>query len=125
MRLLMFPLLLVLAACGTTSPPAESYTVFFAPEAVTLNALGQTVVERAARDGKRIGATRIDVLGYTDQVGDRSANLALSVKRAAAVKAMLVDRGLPGETIRAQGAGEFGESDIATDGRHVEIRLYK
>ena len=124
MRLPMVPLLFVLAACGTT-PPAESYTVFFAPDAVTLNPLGQTVVDRAARDGKRIAAKRVDVLGYTDQVGDRAANLALSVKRAETVKAMLIDRGLAADTIRAQGAGEFGESDVATDGRHVEIRLYK
>ena len=124
MRLLLFPLLLALAACVAT-PPAETYTVFFAPGEVTLNPLGRTVVDRATRDAKRVGTARVDVVGYTDQVGDRATNLALSVRRAEAVKAVLVDGGLPAAAIRAQGAGEFGESDVATDGRHVEIRLYK
>lgn len=124
MRLFLFPLLLALAACAAT-PPAETYTVFFAPGEVTLNPLGRTVVDRATRDAKRVGTARIDVVGYTDQVGDRATNLALSVRRAEAVKAVLVDGGLPAPAIRAQGAGEFGESDVATDGRHVEIRLYK
>jgi len=45
------------------------------------------------------------VIGYTDRIGSESANQVLSERRAQAVKAYLVSRGVPGEAVLTQGRG--------------------
>ncbi|WP_167760141.1 OmpA family protein [Paraburkholderia pallida] len=49
---------------------------------------------------------RIEVRGYTDRLGSASYNLELSQRRADAVKALLVEQGIPAERIDARGLGE-------------------
>ena len=49
---------------------------------------------------------RIEVRGYTDRLGSASYNLQLSQRRANAVKALLVQQGLPADRIDARGLGE-------------------
>lgn len=48
---------------------------------------------------------KIVVEGYTDRVGSKAANLELSRRRAAAVKAALVDAGIPAAAVQAVGLG--------------------
>lgn len=52
-----------------------------------------------------LGVRGVQVLGHTDSQGDAQANRALSERRAAAVRAGLVQAGLSGATIRVQGLG--------------------
>jgi OmpA-OmpF porin, OOP family len=47
----------------------------------------------------------VEVRGYTDRLGSDSYNLELSRRRAEAVKAVLVQQGVPAEKIRADGLG--------------------
>jgi OOP family OmpA-OmpF porin len=47
----------------------------------------------------------VEVRGYTDRLGSDGYNLDLSRRRAEAVKAMLVQQGVPAEKIRAEGLG--------------------
>ena len=47
----------------------------------------------------------VEVLGYTDRLGSASANLALSQRRANAVREALIQQGVPAEKIRAKGLG--------------------
>ena len=47
----------------------------------------------------------VEVLGYTDRLGSDSANRALSERRANAVREVLIQQGVPGEKIRAEGLG--------------------
>ena len=44
--------------------------------------------------------------GYTDDVGDDAANLALSQARSASVRSELIALGVPGERLQAEGYGE-------------------
>ena len=50
---------------------------------------------------------RLYVYGHTDDTGPEAYNQQLSEKRAQAVRAYLVEAGIPAEIIHAQGFGEF------------------
>jgi outer membrane protein OmpA-like peptidoglycan-associated protein len=71
----------------------------------------------------------IRVLGHTDSQGADDKNLALSQKRADAVKAYLAESGVPNDRIRTEGMGEAEPiaSNDTTEGRannrRVEIIL--
>lgn len=51
---------------------------------------------------------RVEVRGYTDRLGTDAYNISLSQRRANAVKAVLVQQGVPAEKIQAEG---FGSQD--------------
>jgi OmpA-OmpF porin, OOP family len=53
--------------------------------------------------GTRFG--HIEVRGYTDRLGSSAYNLQLSQRRADAVKALLVQQGIPADRIDARGLG--------------------
>ncbi|MEO6155410.1 MAG: OmpA family protein, partial [Thermomonas sp.] len=55
---------------------------------------------------KAINAGSVQVIGHTDSQGEAAANQALSQRRADAVKAGMVNAGLAGGRVSAQGQGE-------------------
>lgn len=73
--------------------------------------------------------TIVNVLGYTDAIGDPGYNIKLSEFRANIVKSFLLGQNIPPEQIRAQGLGD--RNPIATNGtaagrtlnRRVEISV--
>ncbi|GJI87433.1 OmpA family protein [Duganella hordei] len=108
---------------------AAVFTLYFATDTDDL------VPESAARlaDVKaQLGsrpAPEIIVIGHTDTVAKREYNDALSLRRAAAVKRMLVETGIDEERIVVQGRGEREPLVPTADGvdeprnRRVEIRV--
>lgn len=48
---------------------------------------------------------RVEVRGYTDRLGTDGYNVDLSQRRASAVKAVLIQQGVPAAKIRAEGLG--------------------
>jgi len=56
------------------------------------------IVERAAAE--------VMVIGHTDRVGSVQANDALSLQRAEAVRALLVEAGIPADKLEVAGRGE-------------------
>lgn len=68
---------------------------------------------------------RIEIAGYTDDVGDADANLALSLKRSRAVRNYLITKGAPPRSIVARGFGE--EDPVASndtdEGRAANRRI--
>ncbi len=61
---------------------------------------------------------RIEIGGHTDTTGNALDNQRLSEQRAAAVRTYLVDRGVPGDSLRAIG---FGEARPLVQGDSPEV----
>jgi outer membrane protein OmpA-like peptidoglycan-associated protein len=87
----------------------------------------QIIGEAASSRGS--GVTRIEVNGYTDRSGAADYNRQLSVRRANAVAAELMRRGVPRNEIFTNGLGEENNLVPTADGvrepqnRRVEIIL--
>ena len=84
----------------------------------------QQVVEALKADKRDI-----TILGHTDSVGNDDSNLALSQRRAEAVRSYLTSHGIPNDRVKAQGMGETAPiADNASpegraNNRRVEIVL--
>jgi len=63
-------------------------------------------LDRVADLMKQNPQTAVIIEGYTDNLGDRAMNLALSKKHAEAFQRALVDHGIDSQRIRARGLGE-------------------
>jgi outer membrane protein OmpA-like peptidoglycan-associated protein len=128
----------MLAACEEPAPatapppppaPAASFMVFFDWDSSRLNNQSMTVIGQAAAAYKSRGAARITATGHTDTSGPDNYNMALSLRRANAVKDALVQQGVPAGAIAAVGVGEAGLLVQTGDGvrepqnRRVEIVL--
>lgn len=61
----------------------------------------------------------VEIQGHTDNVGGNRANQALSEKRAQAVKAYLIEKGVPARRLEARG---YGESVPVADNKTVDGR---
>ncbi len=94
----------LLGACEEPAPatapppppaPAASFMVFFDWDSTRLNNQSMTVIGQAAAAYKSRGAARITATGHTDTSGPDNYNMALSLRRANAVKDALVQQGVP------------------------------
>jgi len=65
------------------------------------------------------------VVGHTDSTGSAEYNQMLSERRANAVRQYLVDRGVPGYSLSAEGRGEYEprESNATEEGRALNRRV--
>ncbi|TXL72720.1 OmpA family protein [Vineibacter terrae] len=108
--------------------PAQ-YIVFFDFDRATLTAQAMTTIKQAADAAKAGNKTRIGVTGHTDRSGGDAYNMALSLRRANAVKDALVREGIPASGITVVGRGESQPLVPTADGvrepqnRRVEIVL--
>ncbi len=70
-------------------------------------------------------SVRIEIAGYTDNVGVPKANKALSQKRADAVRAYLVSKGIDGARIKAVGYGDANPvaPNTTPEGRQQNRRI--
>jgi outer membrane protein OmpA-like peptidoglycan-associated protein len=92
--------------------------------ASAVNDLNQSarVLNACAGNGK---TARLEVAGYSDNVGGEQANLQLSKQRAEAVRAYLVKTGVPADSLLAQGYGQarpVASNDTAS-GRFANRRI--
>jgi outer membrane protein OmpA-like peptidoglycan-associated protein len=94
------------AAAPPTATPARSYLVFFDWDRADLTARARQIVAEAAAASTRVQTTRIEVQGNADRTGTAAYNLALSRRRAEAVAAELVTRGVPRGEIQIQAFGD-------------------
>lgn len=98
-----------------------------------LFAFGKSELLPAARDRlndvaealKQTGESTFVVEGHTDNVGTDADNLALSQRRADAVRAYLVSRGVSSAKIKAVGHGESTpvDTNATVDGRAINRRV--
>ena len=107
---------LLLAACQQqpqmASPPPtpvrQLFVVYFNTGQSALLPEAQATITQAAATFRQ-GGTAVAVKGHADRVGDQGANLRLSLRRTAAVKAALMQSGVPESAIRS---GSLGEENL-------------
>jgi OOP family OmpA-OmpF porin len=106
---------LVVPAAVVEAPPAPvpqnvpfriSMDAFFAFDKATLQPEGKAALDELAQ---RLAVTQYDTLtivGHADRIGPKAYNQKLSERRADAIRAYLVARGIDGEKIKSSGVGE-------------------
>ena len=130
---------MLVAACASEPPPPppppppaaapQSFMVFFDWDRSNLSQQAVQTVGQAAAAFKSRGSARITATGHTDTSGPESYNMALSLRRANAVKNELVRDGVPADAIQVVGRGEANPLVPTADGvrepqnRRVEIVL--
>jgi outer membrane protein OmpA-like peptidoglycan-associated protein len=106
---------------------SPSFMVFFDWDRSNLSAQALQTIKQAAAAFKAKGNARITATGHTDTSGPENYNMALSLRRANAVKDALVREGVPATAIAVVGRGEQGLLVPTPDGvrepqnRRVEI----
>lgn len=99
----------------------DSFVLEFEPGTSQLTAASQAqLTEVIAKAKTRLGG-EIVVTGHTDRQGSLEANDKLSLERAQAIKALLIERGFRADLIEAVGRGER-EPAVATDDDVAEPR---
>jgi OmpA-OmpF porin, OOP family len=112
-------------------PPvaSTSFMVFFDWDRSNLSAQALNTIKQAANAYKTKGSARLTATGHTDKSGPEGYNMALSLRRANAVKDALVREGVPATAITVVGRGETQPLVPTADGvrepqnRRVEIVL--
>jgi hypothetical protein len=103
--------------------------VFFDWDRSNLSAQAQSTIAQAANTFKQTGVAQITATGHADRSGPDNYNMALSLRRANAVKDELVRDGVPAGAIQVIGKGESQPLVPTADGvrepqnRRVEIVL--
>jgi OOP family OmpA-OmpF porin len=117
------------AAPPAPAAAAPSFMVFFDWDRSNLSEQALNTIRQAAGQYKTRGNARITATGHTDTSGPENYNMALSLRRANAVKDALVREGVPATAISVVGRGEQGLLVQTADGvrepqnRRVEIVL--
>jgi outer membrane protein OmpA-like peptidoglycan-associated protein len=107
----------------------SSFMVFFDWDRSNLSQQALNTIKQAADQFKATGKARITATGHTDKSGPENYNMALSLRRANAVKDALVRDGVPPTAITVIGKGETQPLVPTADGvrepqnRRVEIVL--
>jgi outer membrane protein OmpA-like peptidoglycan-associated protein len=102
--------------------------VAFELNSATLTPASHIILNRIAGLLLSDGTTRVEIGGYTDSSGDDAYNLTLSQRRAEAVQAYLIERGVAADRLVARGYGEArpiadnGSADGRARNRRVELR---
>jgi outer membrane protein OmpA-like peptidoglycan-associated protein len=106
---------------------APSFMVFFDWDRSNLSQQALNTIKQAADTYKTKGSARITATGHADRSGPENYNMALSLRRANAVKDALVRNGVPATAITVIGKGETQPLVPTADGvrepqnRRVEI----
>jgi OOP family OmpA-OmpF porin len=116
-------------AAPAPAPITRSYMVFFDFDKSDINQQALATIKQAASNSKQGGVQRLNVTGHADRAGTEQYNMALSLRRAHAVKQVLISEGIPADSIVVIGRGETQPLVPTADGvreaqnRRVEIIL--
>ena len=103
--------------------------VEFESGSANLTPIGRAILDEMAAAIKQIGTPKVQVIGHTDSSGNRLANVGLSLARANTVRAYLIEKGIPADSLSAVGSGPdlpVMTNDTAegrAKNRRIEFRL--
>lgn len=106
-------------------------TVEFQSGSAVLTPEGRAVLDEMAAAIHRVDNPFIAIVGNTDNVGNRQANIALSLARADTVKAYLIAKGVPAAKLSVSGQGP--DNPVASNdtdagrarNRRIDFRISK
>lgn len=115
------------AASEALPPKAQSYTLYFQFGSEDLTAESSRTLDAILSEVATRSAAEIILVGHSDSPGTPEANLALSVRRAERMRALVIQRGVPAEVVTATGVGNTDpeiRSDVEEErNRRVEITV--
>lgn len=103
--------------------------VEFEPGSAVLRPAALPLLDEMAAAMGKLRGRKFEVIGHTDAMGARAGNVSLSLARAQAVKAYLVGKGLPADSLATSGMGpDQPVASNATDegrarNRRIEFRV--
>ncbi len=101
----------------------------FQSGSATLTDSGRAILDEMAVALAAVGDQQVQVIGHTDSVGSRAANISLSLQRAIAVKTYLEQLGVSADNLGVQGFGpDRPVGDNASDegrarNRRIEFKI--
>ncbi len=87
-------------------PQAQRFVLQFEPGTATLTPESQAQLPAILAQARALPGGELVVVGHTDRTGSPQVNDVLSLQRAQAVRALLVEQGFQSELIEAVGRGE-------------------
>jgi outer membrane protein OmpA-like peptidoglycan-associated protein len=114
---------------ATLPPPPRHFTLPFRFDSEELTEEGQRLVQDVLQAVKSYPVPDVVVVGHTDTTGSQQSNAELGLRRANAVRVLLVDAGLNPAAIdvRSHGEGELlvptGDGVFEARNRRVEITV--
>ena len=101
--------------------PPERFVLQFEPGTSQLTEQSQAQLTQVITQARARAGGEIVITGHTDRQGSVEANDRLSLERAQAIRALLIERGFDAARIEAVGRGER-EPAVPTDDEVVEPR---
>jgi peptidoglycan-associated lipoprotein len=94
------------SAMAALPPASKHFTLHFKFESDTLTDESAALVPAILSAVKALPVPEVVIIGHTDTMGDRKSNVALGLKRATRVRAILVQAGLAPATVEVTSHGE-------------------
>ena len=109
------------AALDALPPAPRHFTLYFEFDADTLTEESSRQIPEVLDAVKRLAVPEVVVIGHTDTMGSAKSNVALGMKRAVAVRNVLVAAGIAPDMIQASSHGK-GDLLIKTRDKTPEPR---
>ncbi|HDR9251411.1 OmpA family protein [Burkholderia vietnamiensis] len=110
---------------GVLDQTLANRTIEFETGSATLTPQGKQILDQMAAALAKMQNRTVDIIGHTDNSGNRTSNIALSQARADAVKGYLITKGLQPQQMTTTGVGPdqpIAPNDTA-DGRARNRRI--
>jgi outer membrane protein OmpA-like peptidoglycan-associated protein len=130
----MLTLLAPIAALAQSVPPPVTFNdpffLFFEYASADVGARHTYLLTNIGKAVREFPSKRVEIVGHADRKGSAISNLALSRRRAEAIKAALVRQGIPEGMITVAAVGEARPIVETADGmaeaknRFVTVMIY-
>nr|WP_240764060.1 OmpA family protein [Paraburkholderia silviterrae] len=110
---------------GLLDQTLANRTIEFETGSATLAPQGRAILDQMAAVLVKMNTRTVEIIGHTDNSGNRASNIALSQARADAVKGYLVGKGISPQQLTTDGVGpdQPVASNDSADGRARNRRI--